>query len=388
MQLVILDSAQAIAQRAADEIEALLKDKPAAVLGTATGSSPLPLYDELTARCAAGRLSFAEVTGFMLDEYVGLPEDHPERYATFMERNLRSRVDMRPGALHGPDALNPDLQAACEDYEAAMALIDERAGSWRLRADKVAVLGFSSGGHLAACAATMARRRPAAAILVYPLLAGPTLELCMPGPDVPVPVEHVDARTSPVFHVQSRDDTLTPVGDALALLTALGRSGVTFESHVYAYGEHGFSTAAPGLNAAGAVPERTRHWVADAISWLDDVLGPLTAQGVGEPRVSGRTDADLEDVLSLDCTVGHLLAQEGQAREALAPPLDALDAMEMEVIRRSGLVAPGVDEDTARRTFRRLIAPARLRGVLGLVGASAEEMDSLDQWLRRIPNRR
>lgn len=274
------------------------------------------------------------------------------------------------------------------DYEAAMTLIDERAGSWRLRADKVAVLGFSSGGHLAACAATMARRRPAAAVLVYPLLAGPALELCMPGPDVPVPVEHVDARTTPIFHVQSRDDTLTPVGDALALLTALGRSGVTFESHVYAYGEHGFSTAAPGLNAAGAVPERTRHWVADAICWLDDVLGPLTARGVGEPRVSGRTDADLEDVLSLDCTVGHLLAQEGRAREALAPALDALDAMEMEVIRRSGLVAPGVDEDTARRTFRRLIAPARLRGVLGLVGASAEEMDSLDQWLRRIPNRR
>ena len=128
--------------------------------------------------------------------------------------------------------------------------------------------------------------------------------------------------------------------------------------------------------------------MADAICWLDDVLGPLTARGVGEPRVSGRTDADLEDVLSLDCTVGHLLAQEGRAREALAPALGALDAMEMEVIRRSGLVAPGVDEDTARRTFRRLIAPARLRGVLGLVGASAEEMDSLDQWLRRIPNRR
>ena len=121
MQLVILDSAQAIAQRAADEIEALLKDKPAAVLGTATGSSPLPLYDELTARCAAGRLSFAEVTGFMLDEYVGLPAGHPERYATFMETNLRSRVDMRPGALHGPDALSEDLEAACRDYEAQMA---------------------------------------------------------------------------------------------------------------------------------------------------------------------------------------------------------------------------------------------------------------------------
>ena len=139
MQLVILDSAQAIAQRAADEIEALLKDKPAAVLGTATGSSPLPLYDELTARCAAGRLSFAEVTGFMLDEYVGLPAGHPERYATFMETNLRSRVDMRPGALHGPDALSEDLEAACRDYEAQMAA----AGYCDLQ-----ILGIGSDGHI------------------------------------------------------------------------------------------------------------------------------------------------------------------------------------------------------------------------------------------------
>jgi len=137
-----------------------------------------------------------------------------------------------------------------------------------------------------------------------------------------------------------------------------------------------------GTDPEYGVAERAVHVTYHAL------CPPLTAQGVGEPRVSGRTDADLEDVLSLDCTVGHLLAQEGQAREALAPALGALDAMEMEVIRRSGLVAPGVDEDTARRTFRRLIAPARLRGVLGLVGASAEEMDSLDQWLRRIPNRR
>ena len=102
MELVILDNAEAIAQRAADAVEDLLTAEPAAVLGTATGSSPLPLYDELARRCEAGRLSFKEVTGFMLDEYVGLPEGHPERYATFMERNLRSRVDMRPGACTVP----------------------------------------------------------------------------------------------------------------------------------------------------------------------------------------------------------------------------------------------------------------------------------------------
>ncbi|AYD90926.1 glucosamine-6-phosphate deaminase [Actinomyces sp. 2119] len=139
MELVILDTAEAIAERAADKIEALLTTKPDAVLGTATGSSPLPLYDELTRRCAAGRLSFAQVTGFMLDEYVGLPAGHPERYATFMEVNLRSRVDMRPGSLHGPDALAEDLQAACAQYEEDMAA----AGYCDLQ-----ILGIGSDGHI------------------------------------------------------------------------------------------------------------------------------------------------------------------------------------------------------------------------------------------------
>lgn len=139
MKLVILDTAEAIAQRAADEIETLLSSKPDAVLGTATGSSPLPLYDELTARCAAGRLSMAAVTGFMLDEYVGLPAGHPERYATFMETHLRSRVDMAPGSLHGPDALAEDLEAACRDYEEQLAA----AGYCDLQ-----ILGIGTDGHI------------------------------------------------------------------------------------------------------------------------------------------------------------------------------------------------------------------------------------------------
>lgn len=139
MEVVVLPDAQAIAERAADAIEAVLVAKPNAVLGTATGSSPLPLYDELVRRNQAGKLSFKDVTGYMLDEYVGLPVDHYERYANFMERNLRSRTDMAPGALHGPDALNPNPQAACDDYERALA----EAGY----AD-VQILGIGSDGHI------------------------------------------------------------------------------------------------------------------------------------------------------------------------------------------------------------------------------------------------
>lgn len=139
MQLFILDSPQAIAASAADAVEAVITAMPRAVLGTATGSSPLPLYGELADRCAAGTLTMAGVTGFMLDEYVGLPEGHPERYANFMETHLRSRVDMAPGSLHGPDALAPDPQAACDAYEAAMA----EAGYCDIQ-----ILGIGSDGHI------------------------------------------------------------------------------------------------------------------------------------------------------------------------------------------------------------------------------------------------
>ena len=139
MELRILDTPEEIAQHAADAVAAVIKNNPQAVLGTATGSSPLPLYRELSKRCAAGELSFAEVTGFMLDEYVGLEEDHPERYANFMETHLRSQVDMPAGALRGPDALNPDPQAACDDYEVAM----RTAGYC-----DVQILGIGSDGHI------------------------------------------------------------------------------------------------------------------------------------------------------------------------------------------------------------------------------------------------
>ena len=93
MRIAILPTPEDIAVVAADRIQQLLARKPAAVLGLATGSTPLPLYDELTKRCEAGQISFAQTQSFNLDEYVGLPEDHPEGYANFIHRFLVDRVD-------------------------------------------------------------------------------------------------------------------------------------------------------------------------------------------------------------------------------------------------------------------------------------------------------
>jgi glucosamine-6-phosphate deaminase len=139
MEIVILPDAGAIAARAADAVEALLARRPDAVLGVATGSSPLPLYRELVARHRAGRVSFARARAFLLDEYVGLPADHPEAYRTFVERELSGRVDFAAGAVQGPDGLALDLVAACADYEAAIAA----AGGIDLQ-----VLGVGSDGHI------------------------------------------------------------------------------------------------------------------------------------------------------------------------------------------------------------------------------------------------
>ena len=139
MEVVITENAAQIGTIAADAIEALLTRKPAAVLGLATGSSPMAIYDELAARCDAGRVSFRHARGFTLDEYVGLPADHPERYRTVIDTVFVNRVDFEPGAVAGPDGLAQDIPAACAAYEAAI----DAAGGIDLQ-----ILGIGTDGHI------------------------------------------------------------------------------------------------------------------------------------------------------------------------------------------------------------------------------------------------
>ncbi|WP_319429024.1 glucosamine-6-phosphate deaminase [Mycobacterium sp. RTGN5] len=139
MEVIICEDAGQIGTIAADAIEALLTRKPTAVLGLATGSSPLAIYDELADRYEAGRLTFRQARGFTLDEYVGLPADHPERYRTVIDAVFVSRVDFAPGAVAGPDGLATDIPAACADYEQAI----EAAGGIDLQ-----ILGIGTDGHI------------------------------------------------------------------------------------------------------------------------------------------------------------------------------------------------------------------------------------------------
>ena len=106
-----------------------------------------------------------------------------------------------------------------EDYEAAAEMIRRRAGEWKVCEDRMVVIGFSAGGHLAACAATMAEHRPNAAILGYPVIDGE----CARGyqktaPDV---IGAVDGRTCPCFVFAARTDNVVPVKNTLHFLSLI-----------------------------------------------------------------------------------------------------------------------------------------------------------------------
>ena len=140
MEVVISTTPDEAGKLAADAIEELVQRRPEAVLGVATGSTPLIIYDELGRRVAQNSLSLAKTKAFMLDEYVGLRADHPQRYRNVIREEFVEKVDIDPAQVFGPDGLAADLASACEAYERAIA----DAGGVDLQ-----ILGIGTDGHIA-----------------------------------------------------------------------------------------------------------------------------------------------------------------------------------------------------------------------------------------------
>lgn len=158
------------------------------------------------------------------------------------------------------------------DYEKAYEYILSRADDWRIMTDKIAVMGFSAGGHLAACAATMSRYRPAAAILGYAVTLRETVDAHEMG--TLEPCAHITPDTCPTFLFATANDVIVPIANTLEYASALNRCGVPFECHIYSQGEHGFSLGTQGLIRYGnKLCERAGNWFADCASWLKETLG-------------------------------------------------------------------------------------------------------------------
>ena len=139
MQIHVFQNSAQIGQAAATIIAAQLLRKPDSILGLATGSSPIPTYQNLIAMHQAGVLDFSKAVSFNLDEYVGINPNHVCSYHRFMQDNLFSQVNMKPENIHIPDGNAADLAAAAKAYDAAIVA----AGSIDLQ-----VLGIGRNGHI------------------------------------------------------------------------------------------------------------------------------------------------------------------------------------------------------------------------------------------------
>ena len=169
-----------------------------------------------------------------------------------------------------------------EDYENAMHYIIEHAEEWNVIADKIAVAGFSAGGHLAGAAATIAKHKPAAAILGYAVLNEQVDEIAANAPRI---AEEVNYDTCPCFLFAARTDNVVPIRNSIQMMDALDKAGVTFESHIYAYGPHGFSTGDESIQTReSAFCPRIPNWVKDSIGFLKDVMGDFYV-GTAEDKV-------------------------------------------------------------------------------------------------------
>lgn len=122
MRVIIEDTAQKGSVWAARYIVKRIKEKAAAtdkpfVLGLPTGSTPIGTYKELIRMYEAGEVSFHNVVTFNMDEYVGLPESHPESYHSFMAENFFNHVDVPKENIHILNGNAPDLEKECAEYE-------------------------------------------------------------------------------------------------------------------------------------------------------------------------------------------------------------------------------------------------------------------------------
>ena len=116
MKIIRTKNYEDMSRKAANIISAQVIMKPDCVLGLATGGTPVGTYEVLVDRYNAGDLDFSQVTTVNLDEYRGLPKDHPESYWSFMHRNLFDKVNVDPSHINLPDGTNPDADAACKTY--------------------------------------------------------------------------------------------------------------------------------------------------------------------------------------------------------------------------------------------------------------------------------
>ena len=139
MKVIVVENYQQIGVQGARIIADVIKSKPNCVLGLATGTSPIGIYQNLIEMCNNGEISFVDVKTVNLDEYVGLDGNHNQSYRYFMDANLFNHVDINKSNTFVPNGVADDLPTECQRYT---NLVNSLTQDMQL-------LGIGSNGHIA-----------------------------------------------------------------------------------------------------------------------------------------------------------------------------------------------------------------------------------------------
>ena len=139
MKVIVCNTYDEMSLEAAKIMAATIKEKPDGVLGLATGSTPIGMYDNLIEMYKKGELDFKDIKTFNLDEYYPLSADNDQSYHYFMNKQLFSQINVKEENIHILDGLAENPEKECEDFE---KLIDENGGI------DIQVLGIGQNGHI------------------------------------------------------------------------------------------------------------------------------------------------------------------------------------------------------------------------------------------------
>ncbi len=160
------------------------------------------------------------------------------------------------------------FEKSLEDAEKALLIIQDLATVWKIDSKKIAVIGFSAGGHLAAALSNLSPVKPNLCILGYPAILksfaqamkieAPSLETC------------VSKETPPTFLFSTFEDNVVPIENSLLYLRALEEHDVPFEAHVFQQGLHGLALATKQFDNRGEmVDRRFSHWFSEVVEWME-----------------------------------------------------------------------------------------------------------------------
>ena len=140
MKIIVTKNYDELSKVAANEMASVVNKNPKAILGLATGGSPIGMYKELIRMNKEGEIDFSNVTTVNLDEYVGLSGDHPQSYRHFMNENLFNHINIDKKNTYVPNGLAENIEEECKSYDNKIA---------DLGGTDIQLLGVGNNGHIA-----------------------------------------------------------------------------------------------------------------------------------------------------------------------------------------------------------------------------------------------